>query len=299
MDVRQLRSALELGRARHFTRAAERLGVTQPALSHAIAQLEEELGVTLFARTSRRVAPTAAGAELLAGAERILGEVDALRVAVGEHAEGLRGRIDVGTMLFLGGTALPSLIAEFHRRHAGVEFVLHHDLTADMLAGLRSGDLDVAFVNVDAAAHPDLTFIDVDRDELAVAVPPQHRLAGARRVRLAELAGEPFIAYQTGSGLYATFAAAARRAGFTPRAVVQCRDTNTVRALVAEGVGLALLPVSYLRTPGPEVAVVALSAPLLEMTVTLGVRAGIASNPAARAFVAFLRERLRAATARR
>jgi LysR family transcriptional activator of glutamate synthase operon len=292
MDPRQLRFAVELGRTRHFTRAAERLGVTQPALSHAIAALERELGVTLFARTSRRVAPTAAGAALLAGAERILGDLEALRATVREHAEVLRGRIDVGTMLFLGGTALPQLVAEFHRQHPGVEFVLHHDLTQDMLAGLRVGTLDVAFVNVDAAAHRDLTFVGIDRDELAVAVPPQHRLAGARRVRLADLAGEPFIAYQTGSGLYTTFSAAAARAGFTPRVVVQCRDTNMVRALVSEGVGLALLPRSYLRTPGPDVAVVSLSAPRLEMLVTLGVRPAVDSNPAARAFVAFLRERI-------
>jgi LysR family transcriptional activator of glutamate synthase operon len=292
MDVRQLRLAVELGRARHFTRAAERLGLTQSALSHGIAQLERELGVELFARTSRRVTPTAAGSELLAGAERILGEVDGLRAAVREHAEALRGRIDVGTMLFLGGTGLPALVAEFHRRHPGVEFALHHDLTTDMLAGLRAGALDVAFVNVEPAAHPDLTFIEIDRDELAVAVPPLHRLAGATRVPLAELAGEPIIAYQTGSGLYATFSQAARRAGFTPRVVVQCRDTNTVRALVAEGVGLALLPRSYLRTPGPDVATVALSTPQLEMTIVLGLRPGVASNPAARAFIAFLRERL-------
>lgn len=292
MDARQLAFVVELSRTRHFTRAAERLGVTQPALSHAVAALERELGVTLFARTSRRVIATAAGAALVAGAERILGDLDSLRAVVREHAEALRGRVDLGAMLFLGGTALPQRVAQFQRLHPDVEFVIHHDLTIDMLAALRAGHLDVAFVNAEAEDHPDLTLYDVAHEEIAVAVPRGHRLASQGRVRLAELKREAFVAYQPGSGLFMSFTKAAKAAGFAPRIVVHCRDTATVRGLVAEGAGIALLPRASLLVPGPDVAVLALANPKLSIAVALGVRPGISANPAARAFVEFLKVQL-------
>jgi DNA-binding transcriptional LysR family regulator len=292
MDLRQLRYAVEVGRLRHFTRAAEALGVAQPALSQSIAGLERELNVTLFDRTSRRVAPTTAGSAFIDSAARILSDVDALRNAMHEHAGLLRGRVRIGTLQLFGETVLPPVIAAFHRLHPGVDIALQLAVTADMLAALRAGELDVAIVNVDDySVHPDLRFTPLLRDELAIAVPPGHRLADRKRVKMHELRDEAFVSFGQGSGLYATLLLAAREAGFAPHVVCESADTITIRSLVSEGIGIALLTRAYLDTPGPPVVGLELL-PRLDRAIALVTRSTTAANPAARALTAFMREAL-------
>lgn len=290
MDMRHLRYVVALGASRHFTRAAEALGIAQPALSQAVAALERDLGVVLFERTSRSVRPTTAGTAFLAAAARILGDVAALRDTMSEFAGLLRGRVVVGTLQVYGEMTMPRVVGAFHRVHPGVDIVLIHDMTGVMLAKMRASELDVALVNVaDFTLHPDLDFVRVEDDELAIAVPPQHPLADRRTIAFEDLRNESFVSFRPGSGLHATLLEAAQRAGFTPHIVCETGDTIALRSLVAEGLGVALLSRAYLSMPGPPVAALEVT-PRLDRAVALATRAGGPVNPAARAFAGFWRE---------
>src|ERR1700676_4743692 len=291
MDLRQLRAAVEVARTRSFTRAAEGLGVAQPALSQAIAALERELGLSLFERTSRRVRPTGAGAALVERAARIPADVDALRRQMVERAGAGRGRVVVGSIQLFSETVLPGILAAFHRRHPDVDLVLREDVSQPMFAGLRAAELDCAIVNVDdPSAYPEFVFETLYRDELAIAVAASHPLAKQRSTTFPALRNADWVGFRSGSGLHATLHDAAQRHGFVPRIVVESGDALTLRSLVSEGLGIALLPRSFLDEPGPPIVKVALRDPLLVRTIALATRRNAPASAAARAFTAFLRE---------
>jgi LysR family transcriptional regulator, transcription activator of glutamate synthase operon len=294
MDIRQVRAAVEVGRTGGFTRAAEILGVAQPALSQAVASLERELGVALFERTSRRVWATPAGAAFVERAARILSDVDALSSEMAEHAGVVRGRVVVGSLQLFSETALPAILARFHRLHPDVELALREDVTHEMLAKLRAAELDVAIVNVDdPTPYPDLAFVPLYRDPLAIAVAAAHPLARGGATTMAALRAEDWVTFRRGSGLHMTLLEAARREGFVPRIVVESADTLTLRTLASEGLGVALLPRTFLEAPGPPVAIVELREPKLERAIALASRRGAVQNAAARAFASFLQESFR------
>lgn len=293
LNLRHLRYVVELGRTRNFTRAAERLGVAQPALSHAIATMERELSVTLFERTSRRVRPTAAGTLFIEGAEQVLKHAEQLRAATQEHTGLVRGVLKIGTIIYFGdGQMLPSVVGEFQAAYPGIEVSLDDDNMARLLDSVRTGRFDVAFANVaDPKSNPDLALTAVAWDEAAVALPEGHPLASRPHLTLDDLRDEPFIAYKPGSNLQELFSAAARAVGFTPKTVARSGSTHIVRALVSAGVGVSLGCRSYLLSPGPPIAIVPLS-PQIGWHTMMVTRAGSESSPAAAAFLTFIKERL-------
>src|ERR1700742_2619313 len=126
MDIRQLRYVIAIARTKHFTHAAEQLGVAQPALSQAVAQREKQIGVSLFERSSRRVQLTSAGRLFVDRAESILAQLDALEDNMREHAKLLLGQVNIGTMVFFffGKTRLAEVVAEFSHLYPGVELIL-------------------------------------------------------------------------------------------------------------------------------------------------------------------------------
>jgi LysR family hydrogen peroxide-inducible transcriptional activator len=292
MDLRHLRFAVELGRARNFTRAAERLGVAQPALSQAISSLEREFSVRLFERTSRRVQPTAVGMLFIEGAEEVLRCAERLRLVTQEHAVLLRGVLTIGTMAHFGGTTLPSMLVEFQTAYPGIELVLHSDNTGRTLQLVREGTIDLAFVNVGATSnHRDLAFLPVEWDEVAIALPPGHPLSSRSSLTLFDLHDEAFIGYRPGSNLHEILTAAAKAAGFTPKIVARSASSPLVRSLVSAGLGVTLGSKGFLLSPGPPVVTVPL-VPRIGRDTVLVTRAGAEPNPPARAFVAFVKERL-------
>ncbi|HEU5327875.1 MAG TPA: LysR family transcriptional regulator, partial [Thermomicrobiales bacterium] len=147
MELRQLRYFVAVARRRHYTAAAEEIGVAQPALSQQIKLLERELGLDLFDRTGRRVRLTAAGEALLVRAERILADVASAEQEMAEFAGLARGRVIVGTLPSLAERQLPGLLAGFHARHPGLDLVLREESTVRLLALAGSGDVDLALIN--------------------------------------------------------------------------------------------------------------------------------------------------------
>src|SRR5579859_6421660 len=147
MELRQLHYFVVLARALNFTKAAETIGIAQPALSQQIRALEHELGVTLLDRTSRRVSLTDAGAAFSRRAEQLLADADEARLEMQEFAGLRRGKIAVGVVPNLGETWLAHLVADFHQQYPGIEIALIEETTLPLLDFLLRGQLDLALLH--------------------------------------------------------------------------------------------------------------------------------------------------------
>ena len=266
--------------------------MAQPALSQHIAALERELGVRLFERTNRRVSVTDAGRAFVARAERILSEVDAAAEEMSAHAGGLRGRVIIGTYQSFAEFMLPKLLGRFHLQHPGIEVALREGLTDELLAGLRDGKVDVFVGQLDDPAPTGMESFAHEPlydDELMLAVGRSHRLASRSSVRIDELRDEPFVIFRPGSSSTHRLFALARAAGFEPRVAFESVDSNTVRSLVAEGLGIALYPRLLGNAPGPHVAMLSFTPQRIIRTMSVVTRAS-AHPPSVRMFVDFIRE---------
>jgi DNA-binding transcriptional LysR family regulator len=287
MDLRQLRYLVALADEAHFTRAAARMHIAQPALSQQIRRLEDEVGLALVDRSTRRVALTEAGTLLVGRARRILAEVDAAAAELADLAGVRTGHLIIGAMQSLGPFDLSILLAAFHARHPGVELTVQEEVSDALLAMLRADAVDLAFVSLAERGDRDgLEAKQLLTEPLLVMLAPGHRLAGRKRLRMADLAGERFIAFREGAGLRRILAAAAHEAGFEAQIAFETNEVERARAMAARGLGVTVVPESDAARQGPEVAAVPLHRPALSRDVTLVWRSGRRHGPAARAFFA-------------
>ncbi|HEY5349412.1 MAG TPA: LysR family transcriptional regulator [Candidatus Lustribacter sp.] len=289
MEFRQLRSAVAVARRLSFTAAADDLALAQPALSQQIAALERELGVRLFERTNRRVALTDAGRAFVVRAERVLNDLDASAQEMSAYAGGLRGRIVLGTYQSFAEYTLPKLLGRFHAAHPGIDVALREGLANELVVGLRDGSLDVFVGQLADSNVPPEGFREepLYEDELVLAVSPSHALAAHHAVRMDDLRDEPFVIFRPGSSITNRLTRLAREAGFAPRVAFESSDSLTIRALVAEGLGVALYPRLLGNTPGPNVALLSLL-PRQTRRMSLVTR-DAPYGPAAQRFIDFIR----------
>jgi DNA-binding transcriptional LysR family regulator len=258
MELRQLQYFVAAARHRHVTRAAEALHVTQPALSQQIRRLEAELGVALLHRTPKGVEPTAAGAELLERAERILADVAGLRAGMDAHAGALRGIVRVAARSG-DDPGLPAALAGFGAEHPGVGIALRHAEAREVEELLRLGALDVAIVGGPSAPSgpvppdPAPPGVVLREEGLRLLVPAGDPLANAGPVSLGDVRDRAFVLAEEGSALRQLALDACAGAGFGPVPRFAVGDRATVARLVAEGLGVALAPASW---AGGDVAAV-------------------------------------------
>ncbi|MGK4581192.1 LysR family transcriptional regulator [Kitasatospora sp. HPMI-4] len=245
----QLVQFAAVARLEHVTQAAQLLGMPQPTLSRAVARLEAELGVDLLVRQGRTVRLTRAGRLLLGSVERALAELERGVEQARAETDPVAGRVAFGFLHTMGTDAVPALLRGFRADHPQVRFQLVQDYVAAMLERLRAGELDLCLVSPLPDA-PDLTARPLDEQRLYLTVPADHRLAGRRRIRLAEVADEPFVALEKGYGLRAITDAFCAEAGFTPRIAFEGEEAETLRGLVAAGLGVSLLPPGLVPRPG-------------------------------------------------
>ncbi len=291
MELRQLRYLVALADERHFTRAAAREHIAQPALSQQIRRLEAEVGLTLVERTTRRVALTDAGELLVARARRILAEVDDAQAELGTLAGVKGGRLSVGALHTMGPVDLSLLLAAFHRNHPAVELTVREQSSEELAEMLRDDEIDLAFLSVtERIQSHGLELHHLVSEELVAVLPLQHPLAARDGVALSELAGDPFISFRTGSRLRELLNSAAADVGFEPRIALESNESRRIRSLVSRGLGVAILPRSDAAGPGAPVAVTPLVEPALTRDVTLASRAKRRHSPAAQAFLALTRE---------
>jgi DNA-binding transcriptional LysR family regulator len=286
MELRQLRYLVALADERHFTRAAARLHIAQPALSQQVRRLEDEVGVALVDRTTRHVALTAAGELLVGRARRALAEVDAAAAELSELAGVRTGRVVIGAMRSTGRFDLSALFAAYYARHPGIELVVREEPSEVMLQRLHADALDVAFLSVNRLdAGPDIQLHPLLDEPLVALLAPAHPLAARRRLDMAELRDERFVVFGEGGSLRRIVVQGAREAGFEPALAFESTESARIRAIASRGLGVALLPASEAEHEGPPVAVVPVRNPSLTRDVTLAWRANRRHSPAARAFL--------------
>lgn len=272
MELRQIRYFTVLAAELSFTRAAQRLHVSQPPLSLQIANLEAELGARLFDRTSRSVLLSEAGKAFLPHAQAILARLDEARGHVRRVAIGLQGRVQVGLAgsHFLG--PFPQFIPQFRQQRPAVELVLKEMMPSDHLHALLDGQLDLSLSRnplhtVLSAGSLDLgaTFSAelLWRDPVVVALPPGHRLVGRAALHLAELKDEDFVFLRLSSSPFAgrLFEACVQTGGFAPRIVQQVVEVPAALNLVAAGLGVALVPASLTMLRNDAVPICQLELP--------------------------------------
>jgi LysR family transcriptional regulator, transcription activator of glutamate synthase operon len=286
MELRQLRYIVALAEERSFTRAAGKVLVAQPALSQQIAKLEAELGLPLVDRTTRRVAMTEAGDRLVEHARRVLKQVEVAREDLADLA-GLRtGHLTIGASRTVGALDLSALLAEFYRRYPAVDLAVREDLSISLARELRADELDLAFITVPGDAPVDgLELRVVSSEELVAVLPPGHELTARRKLRVADLEAQTIVAFRGGATIRQRLDEAATRAGFALRVAFESNEVGRMRALVAAGLAIAVLPRSDAEQPGPAITAVPFDEPDFTHTVYMASRSGRHHSPAAQAFI--------------
>ncbi|PSL55086.1 LysR family transcriptional regulator [Saccharothrix carnea] len=244
MELRQLEYFVAVAEECHFTRAARRMHVAQSGLSASIRALEVELGAPLFVRSTRQVELTQAGRALLVEARRVLGTIDAARDAVAAVQGLLRGTLAVGSIQCLHAVHLPAVLARFHELHPGVDLRLRQAGSGELVDLVRAGRLDLAFVTSGRAAD-DLKPATLSSEPLVLACAPELPFAERESVRLAELAGQPFVDFNPDWGTRDDVDRALATAGVDRKVAVEVNDVHSLLDFVGFGLGVALVPASF------------------------------------------------------
>jgi DNA-binding transcriptional LysR family regulator len=272
-----------VGETGHVTRASELLGIPQPTASRRLAALSDLVGAPLVLPSGRGIRLTRAGRTLAAASTRALTGVAAAAREVREEIDPATGRVVLGFLHLLGRTLVPSLIRGFRERNPGVRFSLAQGSRQDMLRAAREGEIDLVFVAPLPLDDPELVSRPLADQELVLSVPPSHRFAARRRVRAAELAGEELVTLEHGYGLRQMTDDLCAAAGFEPRIAFEGQESETVRGLVAAGLGVAVLPRSGPARSASGVVEIPLS-PAVFRTIGVSWPVGERLAPAARAF---------------
>jgi len=260
VDLQQMRYVVAVAETRNFTRAAERCFVVQSSLSHRIAGLERELGVKLFARSSRRVELTSAGEAFLVDARECLAAADRAVAGAAAATGVVRGRLAVGVIVTTAAVDVPELLQRYRARHPEVRVALRFEHSNVLAEAIRDGDLDIAFLGLpESEKLSGVESVVLDHDKHVLVVSAGHRLAGASQVTLREIADETFVDFVTGSPGRAQSDEAFAAAGLVRDVAYEAGVIDLMTRLVARGLGIALLPSAFIRpraADDPELALV-------------------------------------------
>ncbi|WP_204353005.1 LysR family transcriptional regulator [Salinicola peritrichatus] len=253
MDIRQLRYFVTLAETLHFGRAAERLHITQPPLSRQIAALEATLGTPLFERHSRAVTLTPAGEHFLAHARRLLSDLELAVHATRSAANTRRRELRIGFTMYAAWNLLPGLVRAYSDAYPDDTLMLDETLPRDLQQALMNGEADVG-VSFPLLVGSSLQYRPLYREPLCAVLPCDHPRGRDARIAVASLAEEAFVTFPeaTAPALYEAVMSCCRRARFEPRIRLQTHLQQTIVNLVAEGLGVALVPGSMrrIRLPG-------------------------------------------------
>ncbi|MES2791794.1 MAG: LysR family transcriptional regulator [Planctomycetota bacterium] len=239
MEISQLRYFLKVAERQNFTRAAEDLLISQPALSRSIAKLEEELGQPLFERQSRAVALTDAGHLLLKRAEQILALIDDTLAEISD--DGQTGRIRVGAIPTVAPYLLPTLLRTFTAKHPGATLVVYEETTDKLLQDCNQGEIDVAILALPVSRQY-LQVEELFHEELLLVLPVEHPLALKKLITMADVQAHPFVLLDETHCLSDNIISFCRHRSFQPVSVERTSQLITVQELVSLGHGVSMVP---------------------------------------------------------
>jgi DNA-binding transcriptional LysR family regulator len=246
ISLKQMRAFVAVARAGSFTRAADQLFITQSALSSLIRNLEAELDLRLLDRTTRRLELTDAGTELLGSLEQLLGDLDRMTSDLRDVSVIRRGRVRIGATPLLASTFLPVAIQAFAERYPEITVRVFDDASAKLMQALEQGDIDLLIATLDGV-HPELASTVVLTDVMVLVCRSEHRLGDAPRATWHDLLSEPVIAMCKGSGLRTIMDQTMESIGATISPSQEVNHVATAIAMVAAGMGIAVLPAYSVR----------------------------------------------------
>ena len=242
MEIRQLRAFIAIAELGTFTAGAQRVHVTQAAISMQIRQLENELGAKLFIRAPRRVMLTEAGEQLLQRARHILRDHDAAVDEIAELAGAERGRLRVGSASAMVTTdVLPKLLKDLRKQHAGAEVTVASGTSEALVQQILAGELDVAFVSLPVEARG-INTERLSQDQLVAVASPRHRLAKQRTISAYTLAGEKLILGERGGNTRRLIDQFFAQAGVTLHVSMELSRQAAIRRMVEEDMGVGIVP---------------------------------------------------------
>lgn len=291
MDLSQLEIFLSIAEEKSFSRAAEKMLRTQPAISIAIKRLEEELGESLFDRSSKNGSLTEAGRILLSYAQRMLNLREEALEAVGELRGMFRGRLTIGanesTSLYL----LPPLLMEYRKRHPNIKIEVFRNISEKIPLEVSERNLDFGFLSYDPM-HPNLQSLEIHRDELVLVVPPKHRLAKETQVTVKDLGEEQFVAHNvktpSRTKIFELFAQHR-----TPLNIcLELATLETIKEFVLLEAGIAILPRLAVEAEikSGKLVEVAVKGMKIEKTLRLVYRREASLSHAAKSFLDIIKE---------
>lgn len=247
MTLMELRYVMALAKERHFGRAAAVCNVSQPSLSVAVKKLESELGVKLFERRSQEIVPTRLGEEIIAEAAAVFERVRRIQTIARQGADPLAGPLRLGVIYTVSPYLLPGLIRAERETAPAMPLIFEENYTEKLLEMLKAGEIDAAVLAL-PVNEPNLVIAPIYDEEFIVAVPKGHRLAGARKLARSDLAGENLLLLAKGHCLrdqVLEFCPEAEPGRFSSESrIVNATSLFTIREMVAQGLGVTLLPAS-------------------------------------------------------
>lgn len=245
--LRQLEYLIAIEESRHFRRAAERLGISQPTLSAQIKTLEARLGVALFERSRSAVILTEPGQRIAEIARRVCRDVQEIRDAAKRSATAFSGLIRLGVPPTIGPYLLPHVVPGLHRAYGELKLYIREALPRSLPGDLVEGRHDVLIITLPLARR-DIEAEPLFREPLLVAIPADHALAAQPELQRAELKGQSILALEAGHQLHEQVEAIASEVGATIQFDFEGTSLDTLRQMVGMGMGLSILPGLYVRS---------------------------------------------------
>jgi LysR family hydrogen peroxide-inducible transcriptional activator len=240
-SLKQLKYLCAVAEHKHFSKAAEACHVTQSTLSAAVQELESQLGVVIFERSKKNVLITPLGEKLLHQARIILGDVEDFVSLAKSHDELLSGEIRLGVIPTIAPFLLPHLLKDLRKRYQKLKLFLKEDLSAQLVQQLQQGDLDLIILAFPYAL-PEMNTLSLFKDEFLLCLPPGHQLEKSRVVKQQQLKGEKLLLLEEGHCLRDHALEACKLESADTDLVYQGTSLHTLVQMVANGLGVTLLP---------------------------------------------------------
>ncbi|MGN7743289.1 LysR family transcriptional regulator [Pseudomonas sp. 22526] len=269
--IRHLWLFLAVAEEQNFSRAAKRLGMSQPPLTEQIQVLEQALKVKLFDRSRRGAQLTPVGQAILPAVRKFAEQLERLELAVHEAVAGQSGVLTIGAITTAMLDVLPALIEKLKARYPQLTVSVREIDSVEAIPALEAGDIDLAFARLEGDLGSSVRSIPLTEDRLAVALPSDHPLAARSRISLASLAGEPLVlsARKVSPMYFDNLIATCRDSGFSPRVLHEVRSVASQIAFVSCGQGIALVPASLKKVAPSNVVLRPLSQRLNVVTTAL------------------------------
>ncbi len=288
MTLSQLRTFLAIAREGHMTRAATHLHLTQPAVSAQLAKLEEELGQPLFDRTPKGMVLTEAGTTFRSYVERALARIEDGRIALDELIGLQRGSLSVGGGATATTYVLPPVLGRLHEEHSAIRFFVREQSSQQSVEDVLSGELDLGIVTLPVKmpleSRAPAAKLEIEpwvEDELRLIVPPEHPLSEKDSFRWAELDDQPLVLFEAGSAVREIIDHRIEEAGIAVDIVMELRAIESIKQMVAQGIGAGF--VSQFALASPEQGLRCVEEPI-QRELAVIYRSDRTHSPAARAF---------------